>query len=189
MAIALYWGANGLARTLPFWAPPLIPLVACAYAMICYSTIKPFREALQNLGVRGLAALEGVRLIAGIEVLWALANGRLPIDFALPTGIGTILFGGVFVYIAVVWRDASSTNLSRAVLIGFTILAIIQALSIIACVVYIVLIGRGADFQHFPDLPLNLLPSFAVPLEIFVSIVMIHVLSKIGSSHLSKNQE
>ncbi len=182
VAFALYWGANGFARTLPFWGPPLVPIAACAYALLAYALVPPFRNALLSLGVRGLAFLEGIRILAGGEVLWAYARGRLPGDFAIPNGLATATIGCVFLLIALLWRAASASAAQRGALVAFNCFAIVQALAIIGHVGLIIVSGRGAELRSFPDLPLNFLPTFAVPFEIFISAVMIQALRLEGRS-------
>lgn len=179
-AFALYWGANGLARTLPFWGPPLVPLAACTYALLAYGFVAPFRKALLGVGVGGLALLEGVRVFAGGEVLWAYAQGRLPGDFAIPNGIATAVIGCGFLVIGLLWRAEKVSVRQRGALVAFNWLAIIQALGIIGHVGFLIVSGRSAELRSFPDLPLNFLPTFAVPFEIFINFVMIHALSRDG---------
>jgi len=175
VAIAAAWA--GLVVRDPDEPPLRIGLAAgLPVVVVGLALLAPrFRAWVEGLDLGVLIAMQGWR-VAGFAFLAVYAQDLLPASFALPAGLGDLVVGlaAPFVAAAVAHRSRGAGPL----FIGFTVVGIADfvmavSLGIANGIGARVLLPDGTlDTPPMAELPLSLVPTFAVPF-----LLVVHVLS------------
>jgi len=175
VAIAAAWA--GLVVRDPDEPPLRIGLAAgLPVVIVGLALLAPrFRAWVEGLDLGVLIAMQGWR-VAGFAFLAVYAQDLLPASFALPAGLGDLVVGlaAPFVAAAVAHRARGAGPL----FVGFTVFGIADfvmavSLGIANGIGARVLLPDGTlDTPPMAELPLSLVPTFAVPF-----LLVVHVLS------------
>lgn len=175
VAIAAAWA--GLVVRDPDEPPLRIGLAAgLPVVIVGLALLAPrFRAWVEGLDLGVLIAMQGWR-VAGFAFLAVYAQDLLPASFALPAGLGDLVVGlaAPFVAAAVAHRARGAGPL----FVGFTVFGIADfvmavSLGIANGIGARVLLPDGSlDTPPMAELPLSLVPTFAVPF-----LLVVHVLS------------
>lgn len=187
-AVVLFAGATGLfaiegpPATLGFAvaAPPLVVVGLLAWS-------PRFRTWARSLDLRLLTALHMWRLV-GFAFIAVWAVGELPAAFALPAGLGDILVALVAPLVAVycvgrngatnsmfyVWTTVGIVDLISAVTFG--VLHSPTALGVLA--------EANSDTAALSNLPMSLIPTFAVP-----ALLALHAISLFNARNANRTAD
>jgi hypothetical protein len=159
-----------------FKTDPNLPPIALGLAALTpiivflswFATSAGFREFALSLNLRTLTFVQSWR-IAGIAFLALYSFGLLPGLFALSAGWGDIVIGATAPWVAIKLVNSSH----RRSFIFWQILGMIDLVSAVALGTTAKLISpHGVTTAVMTVLPMNLIPTFAVPL-----FLMLHVIS------------
>ncbi len=172
LVIVLAAGYLGLFQAWPE-GPPLAALAAIAVPVLLFAAgcrISPeFRRLVLSLDIRRVALFHTTRLIGAVFLVYH-AQGLLPARFALPAG-----WGDITVALAAplaVWALGTSTDWGRRLFVAWNYLGLLDfAVAVGMGAVAPLLLGpAGAGMAAIRQLPLVLIPAFAVPL-----LIMLHL--------------
>jgi len=162
--------------------PPLALLTAVTLPVIlfaaAYVSLEPFRRFVRNGDPRLLTTVQSWRILGGVFLV-LLSFGLLPAAFALPAGLGDVAIGVTAPFIARAMEGPSRFRFSRLFVVW-------QFLGVLDLVVAV---GVGASTRAFPQiaggsanaelmvvmsqLPLSLIPAFAVPLFVILPFAVL----------------
>jgi hypothetical protein len=147
-----------------------LPIILFAGA---YMSFEPFRRFVRNGDPRLLTTFQSWRILGGVFLV-LLSFGLMPAAFALPAGLGDVAIGVTAPFIARAMEGPSRFRFSR----WFLIWQLFGVLDLVVAV------GMGATLRAFPyvaggsangelmivmsQLPLSLIPAFAVPLFVIL---------------------
>jgi hypothetical protein len=167
-----------MSEPIPLGLSAVLPVAVFA---IWFSISTRFREYLRSLNPVILTAVQTWR-VGGIVFLILMAKGMLPPTFALPAGLGDMTIGITAPLIAlalsrkkladwvfVLWQAAGILDLVVAV--GTGVLSSPTRLGVLA---------HGATTRLMGQLPMSLIPTFAVPLLVILHIVCIAQVRQAG---------
>ena len=193
LLVVILWGAlailvanQGLILSAPD-QPPYVLILCVAVPPIlfgiAYASSSRLRAYALNLNLAVLTALQGWRLIGGMFLV-LMSYRLLPSAFAWPAGVGDMIVGlyAPFVVLAVV-RRASAWR-GQVVLLN-----ILGLLDFVGAIGFGVLAGnnplgilRGeVSTDALQQLPLSIIPTFAVP-----AWIIIHIISLLQVSRMSR---
>ena len=165
LLVAIGVGARGIART---WPPPIVIAVLAAAVLAAAWRLRRFRAWLDGLDLRWLIAFHLTRFV-GFYFLYLYARGQLPYDFAVPGGWGDIAVAGLAIVLLLIGPAAGGVR--RAAYAVWNVLGLADILFV---VVTAVRLGAAdpASMAALQRLPLNLLPTFLVPLIIASHLIL-----------------
>lgn len=175
-AVAWYVGSNQL--LVNTGASPIPPVavtvfVPVALFLLAYKLVPRFRAFVLAQDLRTLTAIQAWRVL-GFSMLIAYGFGHLPALFALPAGLGDVAVGVLAVYaVARLNSDpdyATSSGLVRFHLLGLADFVVAIGTSGLASGAFPALVGGGVTAGAMDVWPLNLFPSFGVPLFIILQL-------------------
>ncbi|MBI1773806.1 MAG: hypothetical protein HYR63_00535 [Proteobacteria bacterium] len=173
-----------------FWArsaeePPLLLLFAilgpAAMFAAAYRLSPAFRVYVLSLDLRLLTAVQAWRVGGGVFIA-VHAQGLLPGLFAYPAGYGDIFTGAfaVFALMALINRTPGwQTQLVRLNYIGLVDFAGAVGTGVLASQGPLGLLRGAVSTEALQHYPLDLIPTFAVPLWILVHIASLIQLRRI----------
>ncbi len=187
-AAALVVGAAGLFRADPS-QPPLVLLIAIAGPPIvfalAYRGSAAFREFVLSLDLRLLTAVQSWRVIGGVFVAFN-AHRLLPALFAYPAGYGDLLVGALapFALLALIDRRPGwQRSVLRLNILGLLDFVGAIATGLLASDGPLGLLRGDISTGPLTELPLVLIPGFAVPLWILVHITTLLQLRRLNAPH------
>lgn len=177
--LALVFGYFELVRTLPFWAPPAIPLTLTLLVSLLVLKVPVFRDAIMRVDMVWLVSVGFLRALSFYigYLAWA---GEVPVSFAVPIETGVVIVMALAA--GLIWRCRPLESRGRRWLVAWNVLGALQVVSILATVVWHILIGKPPTI--FASLPMNLFPTFIVPL-LFVSHIVIAYRLRRGPQQVS----
>src|SRR5678815_4016387 len=171
-AAALAFVASGaLARAPAFALPASITLLTFATLVVLWGTA-PGRAWSGRLSLAMLAWFHVWRVVPGVAFLVLHAQGALPWGFAVPGGIGDVAVGVVAPLAA--WLGTKVD--SRSALAGYvalTVLGIVDLANVVRAAL-ILSLHDPASMHLLRQLPLGLLPTFAVPITFAAHALALH---------------
>lgn len=173
LSAALIFGHFQLARGLPFWAPPLIPLLATAFFSILAINVAALRNFALTINMSWLVSIAFLRGMS-VYIAYLAVKGDLPMSFAIPieTGVAFVLIGAVFL----IGFAQPLESRGRRWLVVWNVFGFLQVLSILATVAWHIAIGQPP--KNFSSLPLNLFPTLIVPLSLVGHILIAYRLMR-----------
>jgi hypothetical protein len=165
LLVAIAVGAAGLGRT---WPPPVVIALLTAAVLGAAWVLPRFRAWLGGVDVRWLVAFHLTRFV-GFYFLYLYARGQLPYDFAVPGGWGDIAVAGLAIVLLLIGPAPGGGR--RA---AYAIWNVLGLADILFVVVTAVRLGAAdpASMAALQRLPLNLLPTFLVPLIIASHVIL-----------------
>ncbi|MBV8993667.1 MAG: hypothetical protein JO287_08180 [Pseudonocardiales bacterium] len=168
----------GLLRTGP--SSPPIPiglalLVPLILGVLAYARSATFRRLLLRADLRWLIGVQLWRIAGGVFLI-DYARHQLPASFALPAGVGDVLVGLAAPFVAVV--AASGTSAARRIVIGWCVagiadLVVAVTMGVLNAPGQFGLLAGEVTTAPMLELPLNLLPTFFVPLSILLHLIVL----------------
>jgi hypothetical protein len=133
-----------------------------------------FREHLMSLNPVVLTAVQTWR-VGGVVFLILMANGILPPFFALPAGLGDMFVGitAPFVALALVRNKLSAGRLILWQALGIADLVVAVTMGVLCSPSPIGVLAHGITTRVMGQLPMSLIPTFAVPLLVILEIICI----------------
>jgi hypothetical protein len=151
---------------LPLGLAALTPIVGF---LLWFATSAGFRQFALSLSPRALTFVHSWR-IAGFTFLALYAAGLLPAVFALPAGWGDIAIGATAPFAATKLANFSR----RRAFIFWQILGILDLVTALTLGTTARLINpHGVSTAVMTELPMSLIPTFAVPLLIMLHVICI----------------
>lgn len=165
LALALVAGAAGIGRALP--AP--LAIVLLTGGVLAAAWLRPgFRAWLEGLDARWLVALHLTRFV-GFYFLYLHARGQLPYAFAVPGGWGDIAVASLAVLLLLIGPPRGA--LRRGAYIAWNVFGLADILFVVVTAARLGTIDPES-MVALGRLPLNLLPTFLVPLIIASHVVL-----------------
>jgi len=159
-------GALYTESTTPFRPIALSAIVPVAIFFTVYATSDRFRAFVLAQDIKTLTTLQIWRVV-GFSFLLLYAHGVLPGLFAWPAGVGDILIG--LTAPLIVARLAADSAFARSRrFITFHVLGLLDFVAAIAAGAIPALIPDGLTSAPMELWPLNLFPSFIVPIFIIL---------------------
>jgi hypothetical protein len=164
LLVALVVGAIGIGRT---WPPPVVIALLTAAVLGAAWVLPRFRAWLGGVDLRWLVAFHLTRFV-GFYFLYLYARGQLPYDFAVPGGWGDIAVASLAIVLLLIGPPRDGRRAAYAV---WNVLGLADILFV---VVTAVRLGAAdpASMAALQRLPLNLLPTFLVPLIIATHVIL-----------------
>jgi hypothetical protein len=157
-------GPNRLPLTLG--VAVLVPILVF---LLWFTTSEQFRQFTYNLNPRALTMVQSLR-IAGFTFLVLYTYGILPGAFALPAGWGDIAIGVTAPLVAMKLTNSSQRT-------GFIVWQVLGVLDLVAAVslgtTARLISPEGIATSAMSELPLSLIPTFAVPLFLVLHLICI----------------
>jgi hypothetical protein len=178
-AAAYVIGANGLLANqgiTPIAPIALTAVVPVATFLAIYALSSQFRDFVLSLDIRTLTMLQHWRVV-GFAFLPLYFFGVLPELFAWPAGVGDVAIGLAAPFVvARLARDpdwARSAGLVRFHLLGLLDFAVAIATANLASGVIPALVAGGSTSAPMSLWPLNIFPSFLVPIFIIGHLIVL----------------
>jgi hypothetical protein len=132
------------------------------------------REHLLSLNPVVLTTVQIWR-VGGISFLLLLAKGILPPIFALPAGLGDMAIGvtAPFIAHALSQNKLSAGGFVRWQVAGITDLVVAVTLGVLCSPSRLGILAHGTTTRVMGQLPMTLIPTFAVPLLVILHIICI----------------
>jgi hypothetical protein len=161
LLVAIWIGATHLLAAVP---PPVIQaiLIGLTAILLCLYWKSHLLDWVQDLDIRILILFHVTRFV-GFYFLYLYAQGRLPYAFAVPGGWGDIA-------VAVLALAVASYPAPR-IIFAWNVIGLIDILMVVATAVRLNMQNPGS-MSALTELPLSLLPTFLVPLIIFLHVVI-----------------
>jgi hypothetical protein len=133
-----------------------------------------FREHLMSLNPVVLTAVQTWR-VGGVVFLILMAKGILPAFFALPAGLGDMAIGSTapFVALALARNRLSAGRLILSQALGIADLVVAVTMGVLCSPSPIGILAHGITTRAMGQLPMSLIPTFAVPLLVILEIICI----------------
>jgi hypothetical protein len=159
MTFAAALVASGtLARASPYTFPVMIVGLTAATLGVLWQT-SVGRAFSTSLSLAQLAGFHAWRIVPGAAFLILYRLGELPWSFAVPAGVGDVAVGVLAPLVA--W--SATRRGGRAALLAFTLLGAVDLLIVVRAA-FVLLFTDPESLHLLRELPLGLLPTFAVPL-------------------------
>jgi len=158
--IAFLFGYFELIHGVPFWVPPMIPIAATIFFSALFIWYSPLRHVIMTVDMSWLVSIGFLRGLS-FYIGYLSLKDEIPASFAIPAEIGVTLVIVTAVLLIVIAKPLETRG--RRWLIGWNAIGALQVLSILALVVWHILIGLPP--RYFATLPLNLFPTFIIPLS------------------------
>jgi hypothetical protein len=158
---------------LSFILPPILFLVA-------YALSTKVRDISLALDLRLLTAMQAWRVIGGVFLVLMSVN-LLPGTFAWPAGVGDLIVGGYapFVVLSIANRTPGwRTHVSLLNILGLLDLVTAIATGVLSGSSPVGLLRGPVSTDIMQQLPLSLIPTFAVP-----AWIVMHVISLLKLQH------
>jgi len=169
LVLALAIGASGVMATLQAPAPQIIILFLTVLALVLALRVSPVREWIAELDPRWLVAFHLTRFV-GFYFLVLYDRGELPYAFAVYGGYGDIAVATLAVLVLLFVPSPSSVR-QRVIYGVWNLLGFIDILGVIVTATRSFL-ADPASMAALLRLPLNLLPTFIVPLVIATHVLI-----------------
>jgi hypothetical protein len=175
LALALAVTASGALARAPVPALPLTIAVMTLVAIAVAWGTHAGREFVNGLSLPALAWFQAWRVVPGVAFLVLYALGQMPGRFAVPAGVGDVAVALV-APLAARW----ASNNTRATRIAFALWVAAGTLDLLGVVraAAVVSLADPASMHLLRELPLGLLPTFAVPLTFAAHALTIRRLTK-----------
>ena len=153
-----------------------IPIVVGVWVL---ARSEQFRRLVDGVPLPALVGVQAYRVL-GVVFLVALAQGRLPAEFALPAGIGDVLVGAAAPLVA--YGLAAGRRWSRPVAVTWNVVGIVDLVVAVATG----FLSSPSAYQQLAlddpneliaQFPFVLVPAFAVPVSILFHIFALYRLS------------
>jgi hypothetical protein len=174
-AIAFIWlivaflaGASGILASLNTPLPQLILLGLVFILLLGFWRIPRFRIWSLGVDIKVFLLFNLVRFV-GVYFLILYSEGRLPYDFAVPGGWGDIVIA-VLAAVLILFVPAGEKNGFRVYFI-WNLLGLIDILFVVATASRLAL-ANPDSMSELLKLPLSLLPTFIVPILIYIHIIL-----------------
>jgi hypothetical protein len=133
-----------------------------------------FREHLVSLNPVALTAVQTWR-VGGVVFLILMTKGILPPFFALPAGLGDMFVGitAPFVALAIARNRLSPGRLILWQSLGIADLVVAVTMGVLCSPSPIGILAHGITTRAMGQLPMSLIPTFAVPLLVILEIICI----------------
>jgi hypothetical protein len=133
-----------------------------------------FRQHLLSINPVVLTTVQVWR-VGGIAFLILLTKGMLPPIFALPAGLGDMAVGvtAPFIANALAQNKISEWGFVRWQMAGITDLVVAVTLGVLSSPGRIGILAHGVTTRVMGQLPMTLIPTFAVPLLVILHIICI----------------
>jgi hypothetical protein len=156
---------------IPLGLGAVLPVVVFA---LWFQVSSRFREHLFSLNPVVLTAVQSWRA-GGIVFLILLTKGILPPLFALPAGLGDMAIGvtAPFIAQALSRKNISAAAFVRWQLAGITDLVVAVTTGVLSSPTRLGILAHGATTRVMGQLPMTLIPTFAVPLLVIFHIICI----------------
>jgi hypothetical protein len=156
---------------LPLGLAAVLPVVIFS---IWFQASSRLREQLFSLDPVVLTTVHVYR-VGGIAFLILLAKGNLPPLFALPAGLGDMTIGvtAPFIAQALSRGSVSRSGFVRWQLAGITDLVVALTLGVLYSPSPLGILAHGVTTRAMGQLPMTLIPTFAVPLLVILHIICI----------------
>lgn len=163
LGLAITAGATGVFTRIPSPGPQLLILALAAATIVAGTRAGAFRSWIDGADPRLLVAAHVVRLAAGVVFLILAAQGELSPLFARNAGWGDIVAG--LLAIPLMLTGLPRTPGHRAAWLAWNIVGSLDFVIVLGTATYVALTAPGSLALLF-QLPLILIPVFAVPLLI-----------------------
>lgn len=162
-------GASGILQELKPPQPQLIGATLTLLLSILTFTVPGLRAWARDVDLRALVALHITRLV-GFYFLLLYRQGELPFAFAVPGGIGDIIVA--LLALALVSGGALTTARRRKLVLAWNIFGLVDILLVVFTAARLAL-DNPASMAALLKLPLNVLPTFLVPLIIASHVIIL----------------
>ena len=168
-AFSLFASSQGVFQATPGGKPlPVLLAVVLPVALffIALRVSAGLRQFAMNLDIRTLTVLQSWRTV-GFGFLALYTYGILPGSFAFPAGLGDIAVGLTAPFVAL----SLTRYRHRALFLWWQVFGIVDLVTAVS-------LGATGRFSHpeanpLANLPLSLIPTFAVPLLLIIHIISI----------------
>jgi hypothetical protein len=172
-------------------AGPLFLLLSCGGWVIAYLRRGGVYEWARALPLRGPVAVHAIRLPIGAAFVWEASRGQLAPLFAERAGYGDIAIGVLAMVVTYVVRPPSDVvdethtdHRTRAVVIAFSILGLVDILVALGTGMYLMFVVRDPSMLGaIARLPYPLLPFLIVPSVILTHLLVLHRLMRPAVRH------
>jgi hypothetical protein len=164
-------GRYSMRLPLPLGLAAVLPVVVFG---VWFSVSTPFREHLLSLNPVILTAVQTWR-VGGIAFLILMAKGVLPAFFALPAGLGDMAIGvtAPLVALALARNKLPAGRLILWQASGIADLVVAVTMGVLCSPTPIGILAYGTTTRVMGQLPMSLIPTFAVPLLVILHIICI----------------
>lgn len=168
------------------YGSPLVPMLAFAPPLLFMrlaSRSKLLGAAVDLLPNHWLVAIQTYRVL-GIIFLLLFMEGRMPPEFAIPSGVGDLLVGGTAAVVAFLLarRSPGHAGLARAWnYVGVTDLVVAVTMGAITAPTLIQLLAFDAPNDLIISYPLVTVPTFAVPFALLLHLLSLRILRTQGT--------
>lgn len=174
LIIALIAGASGVLASLRPPLPQFILFGLVIISLLSFWRVDGFKSWCIGIDVKVFLLFNLVRFV-GVYFLILYAEGRLPYDFAVLGGWGDIVIAALAV--GLILFIPSRGKASWFLFFLWNLLGLLDILFVVATAGRLAM-ADPASMSELLKLPLSLLPTFIVPVIIFVHIVMFVRLKK-----------
>lgn len=168
LVIAVIAGASGFLTSLAPPLPQLILLGLLLILIIAFRLSSRFREWSLSVDINVFILFNLVRFI-GVYFLILYSEGRLPYDFAVPGGWGDIVIAALAVLLILFVPASGKTG--RSLYFIWNILGLADILFVVATAGRLAM-AEPESMGELLKLPLSLLPTFIVPIIIYIHIIL-----------------
>jgi hypothetical protein len=162
LLVAIGIGASGLLANLRPPGPQILIAGLTVTLILAGLFVQPLRLGLATIDLRVVVGLHLTRFV-GAYFLFLYGRGELPYEFAVPAGVGDIVVAlGALVLISTVRPDRPK---GRWLYLGWNVLGTLDILGVVVTAAVQGIADPGS-MSALLRLPLNLLPTFLVPLII-----------------------
>ena len=168
LILALLAGASGALASLNPPLPQLVLTGLVILLLLAFLLIRGFRDWCLNVDIKVFLLFNLVRFV-GVYFLILYSEGRLPYDFAVLGGWGDIVIAALAI-ILILFVPAGGKGGLWAYFI-WNLLGLLDILFVVATASRLAL-ADPSSMSELLKLPLSLLPTFIVPVIIFIHIIL-----------------
>jgi hypothetical protein len=166
LAISIWAGATGLTSRFHPPAPQILVFVLTGLLFLTYRSIENFHAWIEQFSWRQLVAVHLLRFV-GLYFLWLCYEGQLPPQFAITAGIGDSIIAASALVLLMRAQVAS-----YGLLLIWNVFGLIDILLVVFTAAAIGVIAPQS-MRELLNLPLSILPTFLVPIIIFIHIIIL----------------